>query len=533
MAVGLAVGLVCDWLVHIRAVSIMKRLPPLSLDAIWWLLPVLLVAWATLLHPLRHLDFWWHLKVGEIIVEQGYIPTTDLFSFTESGKHFVHQNWLAEVVFYVIWKMGGAELLVLFNTLLMVAAFLFIYVVATLRAPYTRLTSFLMLIAAFSFALYSNLRTQTFSFLFLSLFLLIFWKYYFWQNYRLLWLAPIVMVLWVNIHGAYTIGLIVFTIFVGCEIMRYVLLRKEAGSIALQARLRRLIIVFILTFMATFVNPSGIAIYQSVQQVMTDPSSQQFVTEWQTPRITNPEHLLIFFIPFLSATLIFIYSHRKPDLVSCCLFLLFTVLGLTSVRNGIWFAIAVLPVAAWHVSDLSLPLPLAKSAQPALQSRPTQLAAVANWIIMSVLIATTVLFNPWLRPRLGIEALRPSLVDPRIPLEAIEYIDQSRINGRMFHHQDFGDYMIWRLWPQQFTFVDGRVHLFSYQIVQDYLNALGGLGWEDIMDKHHISYIFLPKPSQNEPIPLVTAVQQSPHWQLIYEDKKSVIFQRLSLPKRS
>lgn len=111
----------------------MKRLPSLSLTTIWLLLPIMLVVWSTLLDPLRRLDFWWHLKVGQLILERGQIPATDIFSFTEYGKSFAHPNWLAEVLFYVLWRIGGLELLVLFNAVVISTAFLIIYRTAFLQ----------------------------------------------------------------------------------------------------------------------------------------------------------------------------------------------------------------------------------------------------------------------------------------------------------------------------------------------------------------------------------------------------------------
>src|SRR5688572_1674753 len=47
--------------------------------------------------PLDDADFWWHLKTGQYIVDNGIIPTTDFFSFTNYGKAWVAHEWLSEV----------------------------------------------------------------------------------------------------------------------------------------------------------------------------------------------------------------------------------------------------------------------------------------------------------------------------------------------------------------------------------------------------------------------------------------------------
>lgn len=493
----------------------------------------MLVVWSTLLDPLRRLDFWWHLKVGQLILERGQIPATDIFSFTEYGKSFAHPNWLAEVLFYVLWRIGGLELLVLFNAVVISTAFLIIYRTAFLQTTPPRAAAAVMLVAAFSFALYSNLRTQVFSFVLLSFFLFILWNYRKRQHMAFIWLLPGLMVVWVNVHGAFIIGLITLGIFLVGEGIRYRLDRSRVvASVPLPlSALYRLAMVVGLTGVATLINPYGVDIYRYVQQVGSDPSSQFFVIEWQTPRITNIEHVFTFFLPFFSSILIFIYSQRQLDFTELGVFLFFSAFGLTSARNGIWFAIAVIPMAAWHLPHIPCLTALFRTEQPEPTTiQPSWLANAINWLLLITLVAITVLFSPWIRPQLGIAALRPSLIDPIIPVAAFEYIEQTGITGHMFHHQDFGDYLIWRLWPQQYTFIDGRVHLFSYQIVNDYLQALNGSDWEAIMDKYSIAYIFLPKPLQSGEagLPILRELQHSPQWKLMYEDDKSVIFKKVA-----
>jgi hypothetical protein len=56
-------------------------------------------------------DVWWHLKTGEIILQTG-IPHTDIFSFTALGNQWVTHEWLAEVVLYFIYKLGGLTALI-------------------------------------------------------------------------------------------------------------------------------------------------------------------------------------------------------------------------------------------------------------------------------------------------------------------------------------------------------------------------------------------------------------------------------------
>jgi hypothetical protein len=54
-------------------------------------------------------DFWWHIKVGQWIVENGRIPTTDIFSWygTENQIPWTAHEWLADVMFYLLHEACG------------------------------------------------------------------------------------------------------------------------------------------------------------------------------------------------------------------------------------------------------------------------------------------------------------------------------------------------------------------------------------------------------------------------------------------
>ena len=107
-----------------RSRSLLVQIAQLRIEHLWMAIPFFPVAWMGLMHPLRRLDFWWHLKVGEVIVTTRHLPRVDLFSFTHAGQSFVHQNWLGEVLYYLTYRVGGFPLLVVLNTMLLAAALL-------------------------------------------------------------------------------------------------------------------------------------------------------------------------------------------------------------------------------------------------------------------------------------------------------------------------------------------------------------------------------------------------------------------------
>src|SRR5258708_40173713 len=89
-----------------RSVGSIRRFN-LTRRHLWLGLPVFVLLWKNFLFPLPVLDFWWHLKLGEVIAATRSIPRVDVFSFTAAEKPFIVQNWLTEVVYYGLYRAGG------------------------------------------------------------------------------------------------------------------------------------------------------------------------------------------------------------------------------------------------------------------------------------------------------------------------------------------------------------------------------------------------------------------------------------------
>src|SRR6185369_12555387 len=98
-----------------------------TIEHLWLGVPIFVLLWKCFLFPAPTLDFWWHLKLGEVIATTRSIPQIDTFSFTATGKLFLMQNWFAEVLYYGAYWFGGLPMLLFFNATLMALAYLPIY----------------------------------------------------------------------------------------------------------------------------------------------------------------------------------------------------------------------------------------------------------------------------------------------------------------------------------------------------------------------------------------------------------------------
>src|SRR5688572_10740335 len=231
--------------------------PLVGIELLWVLFPVFLLVYKGFIFPLPPLDFWWHLKAGEVIATTGSIPQVDAFSFTAAGRPFVLQNWLGELIYYWTYQTGGFPLLVFLGTLLTVGAFLLMYKLCLNATPQPRIAALVGFLACL--ANYGFLRPQTYSFLLFSAFYLVLSQY---RDRRRdqLWLLPVLMALWVNLHGAFVMGLALVLLYIACEGLRRWIDPQRTDALSV-AQLRKLLLVLGFCCVVTLLNPQGYHIF--------------------------------------------------------------------------------------------------------------------------------------------------------------------------------------------------------------------------------------------------------------------------------
>jgi len=492
----------------------LRIFPPLSIEHLWAMVTLAGILWAAFATPLRLLDFWWHLKVGEVIYTTRSIPRTDFFSFTAQGREFIYQNWLSELVYYLTYKLGGLPLIIFLNSLAITATFGLVFYLCWEASNNIRKAALCTMLAEALGIRFTNARPQAFSFpLFMAFYLVL-------QRYRrrqgnLLWLLPPLMAFWVNVHGAFVLGLVLLSIVLCAELAKR-LLRGPHAEVLSFGQIAYLGLILLATLLATGLNPEGYGVFAYIRTVQSDPASQNLVTEWQVPSIKHPSDLP-FFIALFLGFIAFIYSVERPDLTELAFFSVFACLALSSVRHIIWFALIMAPILARHIAR---PRIICKC-RSVIRGGEVGL----NYFIAVLLALITVLVSPWVRPHLPHPRLGYGLVDPKTPVGAMEFIRREGISGRIFHPQHYGDYLIWSLYPQQKTFIDGRVHLYGKALCRDYIRILSACDWERLLAKYRIQFLLLDKNDGGEGR-LLQAVRNSNTWEPIYQDTLCIMYKK-------
>ena len=91
----------------------------IGLDILWVLVILSGFLFFTSLIPLPPNDFWWHLKIGEYIFTNHSIPTTNIYAWSlPADQPFFYAAWLAELLFYILYRLGNLDLIIFTRTIL-------------------------------------------------------------------------------------------------------------------------------------------------------------------------------------------------------------------------------------------------------------------------------------------------------------------------------------------------------------------------------------------------------------------------------
>ncbi len=73
-------------------------------------------------------DFWWHMAVGRDTILNGQIPAVDFYSYTMAGKPYLSYQmfWLMDLWLYGWYSLGGAEMILFIQSLIITATYLII-----------------------------------------------------------------------------------------------------------------------------------------------------------------------------------------------------------------------------------------------------------------------------------------------------------------------------------------------------------------------------------------------------------------------
>jgi hypothetical protein len=137
-------------------------------------------------------------------------------------------------------------------------------------------------------------------------------------------------------------------------------------------------------------------------------------------------------------------------------------------------------------------------------------------------IAGVVLVAMTLNSRSGEERWKAAFPEVRFPTVAVEALGERLSGQRVLTSDQWGDYLIYRLFPNYLTFIDGRSDFYAPEIRDDYMSILVS-DWktEQVLTKYDFQAALLPLDWA-----LTTALKQSLEWQVVYDDGFAVYLEK-------
>jgi hypothetical protein len=473
-------------------------------------------------------DTGWHIRTGEWILAHHQVPLHDIFSFSKPQGVWYAWEWLTDILFATLNSHGGLRTVVLFAMMMISVTFVLLF--RLVRRKSNAITAVVVtMIAAAASSIHWLARPHLFTLLFLVLF------YWALENVRAgktrlgpvpyLVILPFVSILWTNLHGGFFIGAVLIAAYGAGELLKIALTSdiEERGRSLIRAR------YYVLSSMAcvaaSLVNPYTWRLHQHVFEYLRDPYQAQHIMEFLSISFHHP--IAIFFEIMLSAgVMAALWNVTKGRYTEAVLIVVFGHTALLAARNIPLFMIVAAPVVAAAVDEWIALMPgwnlagwvrnaAAKFIRVAQETTDTdRIGRVYAASVLAAVIFGALLFAP--NPP---KSMRAEFDPESYPAGAVKFL-RHEPDARIFAHDQWGDYLIYRLYPRTKVFMDGRSDFYGPDFEKKYQAVLNvNYDWEKTLNRFGVDTVLLP-PSA----PLAGALKESAHWRVVYDDHVALVF---------
>jgi hypothetical protein len=445
-------------------------------------------------------DLWWHLQAGQDIVQSQSIPKVDPYSFTKAGSEWVAHEWLSEVVMYLIYRASGwGGLLFIFSTLIAIT----LYLVYRRCDGQPYVAALAILLAAASSSPLLGIRPQMITFLLAAIFIGLLNRYAFdGQSRRLWWMIPL-MLLWVNFHAGYALGLAL----IGLYLVSLMLDRKWRLA-------PRLGLILIIATGVVPLNPNGFRMFSYPFETLTSASMAAYIEEW-----ASPDFHKIMFLPL--ALLLFMLlgamalSARRPAASDVFLLLVTGFGALRSARHIPIFALIAAPILSRHVWEI-----MKTNGWERYFTRP-EVAATGFALIFNMVFLLAPASLGFVRITHFVSN-QPTYEAKNYPQAAVNFLTAHQLPAPIYNRYGWGGYLIRRLHPNYQVYIDGRADVYGDSFMVEALRTYDGHPeWRKPLERLGIRTVIIAPTA-----PLASLLREDSAWSRVYEDRQAVIFTR-------
>lgn len=470
---------------------------------------LVLIALVSFLRPATDPDLGWHIRYGEIVYLENRFIRYDEFSHTMAGYTF-SPYFLSEVIFYLLFRFGGLLALSVLSSLLATVPFLLVAKFTVKKTPILAV-AILIFAAIFVAMPFAGVRIQLISWLFFAIFYLVFiGKYY--LNLKVMFLLPLAIALWANLHFGFLIGIALFGLFFLVESFKFVILKFYPNILWLKKDVltqKELVLTafgLCATILASFITPYGLGAYKSALGFATSSINLSNIAEW-LPLSVKTDFGFAFTIYIFFLLWLVVGKIKALSSFELVTFLGLVLAAFTSVRH--------LPFALLVSGSILLKV------WPKFKINRTFLPALRFYGVGVLILIFAVIGYSQVKEA-AVLAFNFEKLSQKAgyPYAAVNYLVKNPIAGKMLNEYNWGGYLVWQL-PDKKTFIDGRMPGWKQNerdILADYLAI-----WkvtpqtDELLSKYQVNFAILALDS-----PITTYLQKS-GWQIVFSDDKSTI----------
>jgi tetratricopeptide (TPR) repeat protein len=453
------------------------------------------------LHTVSDFDIGWQLATGRYLVQHHEIPRVDHFSYTAQGKEWIYPPF-SGVIFYLLYLAGGYSALSWLN------AFACAATVACLIAVRGRLVTVLAIIAVPAIAFRTVPRADLFTTVLFAAVLAIIWRNNRGKPVRL-WLLPVIIGFWANMHLGFIAGLGLLGAGVFFELCAMLFADRRAAAFL---RLKALLPWIGVSFAATLVNPWGLRLYEGLyrQNSVVDMQTA-LIGEWTTVHFNS-----LALLQALNArdpasgdwwllgvgALAILVALWKRNFGPAVLLAAGMALSIEHIRFQVVFACLAVVVGGTLLGDFAgelvawseLKSKVARDAGSEVSSH-TISPRFAYLISATLIIFVGLRITDLITDRYYIDAGQLALFGTGpswwFPERATAFLMRETLPGNVFHDFGLGGYLTWRIGPQYPDFVDGRYVPFGDKLLSEQ-RLLASLGpdspeWQQAAERWQIN----------------------------------------------
>lgn len=482
---------------------------------------------------LRDASIGWHIRDGQQMLLTHAITRTDPFSSTMSGHAWYAWEWLYDVLIAVIHHVFGLNGVVFYTAAIIAATFVLTLHLALRDRGNLPVTLFLLILSLGASAVHFLARPHVVSWLFTVI----------WfsvldsaerrpeERKNLFWL-PVLLVLWVNLHGGFVMGFLLLAIYLLAGIGVYLTHRESRDET--RRWLNRLGGCAALSAAASFINPYGYHLHVHIWRYLSDRFLMDRISEFLSPDFHGAAQQCFAFLLIVTIAVL-ASAARRPSAARLMVIVFAAYSGLYATRSlptsALLITLVIAPPVSQTISEAAVNGSLASWLRgcflrlDSFGVRMGKLEVQFRGHVWLVLVFALGLFSCMHHGRLGSEQfINAYFDDKRFPVEAAEVIAQREIHKPVFSLDYWGGYLIYRLYPQTKVVADDRHDLYGTDFFKDYLKiVLVQPDWEKALDRKQVNWVLVPTESS-----IANMMKLTPQWTVAHQDGTAVLFQRIN-----